>query len=146
MGNNSSREQRPSTSLGHSRSHDGHSQSTHSSSHHQPGSERIYSSRGGRSSRPDLSFLGINTASDRDPPEFTRRETRAEREARKREKERELREKERERSMREEGVDGGYLVTLGTYTGPEDFSKQVVRQLMVMPTAPSPQVELNVPD
>lgn len=33
--------------------------------------------------------------------------------------------------MREEGVDGGYLVTLGTYTGPEDFSKTIVRQLMI---------------
>lgn len=33
--------------------------------------------------------------------------------------------------MRDEAVDGGYLVTLGTYTGPEDFSKTVVRQLMV---------------
>ncbi|EOD52608.1 putative c2h2 zinc finger protein [Neofusicoccum parvum UCRNP2] len=130
MGNNSSREQRPGTSLGHSRSHDGTSQSHHQSSQ-QPSSDRMYSSRGGRSSRPDLSFLGINTSSDRDPPEFTRRETRAEREARKREKERVLREQERERSMREEGVDGGYLVTLGTYTGPEDFSKQIVRQLMI---------------
>lgn len=38
---------------------------------------------------------------------------------------------ERERSLKEEGVDGGYLVTLGTYTGPEDFSKPIVRQLMV---------------
>ena len=33
--------------------------------------------------------------------------------------------------MREENVDGGYLVTLGTYTGPEDFNKAAVRQLMV---------------
>lgn len=130
MGNNGSRESRPGTSLGPSRSHDSHSHSSHHSSQLQSG-DRIYSSRGGRSSRPDLSFLGINTNSDRDPPEFTRRETRAEREARKREKERILREQERERSMREEGVDGGYLVTLGTYTGPEDFSKTIVRQLMV---------------
>lgn len=91
----------------------------------------MYSSRSGRSSRPDLSFLGLSTNADRDPPEFTRRETRAEREARKREKERILREQERERSVREEGVDGGYLVTLGTYTGPEDFSKSTVRQLMI---------------
>ncbi|KAF9632138.1 Protein SIP5 [Lasiodiplodia theobromae] len=130
MGNNSSREGRPGTSLGHSRSHDGHSHTSHQSSQHQS-SDRMYSSRSGRSSRPDLSFLGINTNADRDPPEFTRRETRAEREARKREKERILREQERERSVREEGVDGGYLVTLGTYTGPEDFSKSTVRQLMI---------------
>lgn len=33
--------------------------------------------------------------------------------------------------MQEEGVDGGYLVTLGTYIGPEDYSKPVVRQLQV---------------
>lgn len=33
--------------------------------------------------------------------------------------------------MREEGVDGGYLVTLGTYIGAEDYSKPVVRQLQV---------------
>jgi hypothetical protein len=39
--------------------------------------------------------------------------------------------KERERSIKEEHVDGGYLVTMGVYTGPEDFSKPIVRQLMV---------------
>lgn len=39
--------------------------------------------------------------------------------------------KECERSMKEEHVDGGYLVTQGVYTGPEDFNKAVVRQLMV---------------
>ena len=61
----------------------------------------------------------------------TRRETKQEREARKLEKERVAREKERERSMREESVDGGYLVTQGVYTGIEDYSKGVVRQLMV---------------
>jgi len=69
---------------------------------------------------------------DRDLPAFeARKETKQEREARKAEKERVIRAAERERSLREEGVDGGYLVTLGTYTGPEDFSKPVVRQLMV---------------
>lgn len=62
---------------------------------------------------------------------FRRKETRQEREARKMEKERATRGKERERSLRDEGVDGGYLVTLGTYIGPEDFSKAVVRQLQV---------------
>jgi hypothetical protein len=60
-----------------------------------------------------------------------RRETKAEREARKLEKERQQRAQDRERSIKEEGVDGGFLVTLGTYTGPEDFSKAVVRQLQV---------------
>lgn len=47
------------------------------------------------------------------------------------EKERVARIKERERSLKEEHVDGGYLVTMGVYTGPEDFNKSVVRQLMV---------------
>ena len=60
-----------------------------------------------------------------------RRETKQEREARKLEKERIARAKERERSLNEEHVDGGYLVTLGVYTGIEDFNKGVVRQLMV---------------
>src|ERR1700760_3313075 len=84
------------------------------------------------SGRADLSIFGLPTRADIDPasPE-ARKETKAEREARKLEKERALREKERERSMSEEGVDGGYMVTLGVYTGTEDFSKAIVRQLMV---------------
>lgn len=95
----------------------------------------MYSSRSGRASRHDLSFLGIGSSnSERDPALEPRRETKAEREARKLEKERQLRALERERSLREEGVDGGYLVTLGTYTGPEDFSKPAVRQLQVCTT------------
>ncbi|KAL1955252.1 hypothetical protein VTO42DRAFT_8850 [Malbranchea cinnamomea] len=89
------------------------------------------SSRQHRGSRPDLSFLGIST-NERDVPQLElRRETKQEREARKREKERLMRIKERERSMKEEHVDGGYLVTQGVYVGPEDFSKPVVRQLMI---------------
>ncbi|KAK5151003.1 hypothetical protein LTR04_006672 [Oleoguttula sp. CCFEE 6159] len=92
----------------------------------------IYGSRSGRGSRHDLSFLGIGGSSEREvSASEARRETRQEREVRKLEKEKLAREKERERSMREESVDGGYLVTLGTYTGPEDFNKDVVRQLMV---------------
>jgi len=47
------------------------------------------------------------------------------------ERERVARIAERERSMKEEHVDGGYLVTMGTYTGSEDFNKQIVRQLQV---------------
>lgn len=88
-------------------------------------------SRSARSgSRPDLGFsFGLG---DRDtPPPEQRRETKQEREARKLEKERQERDKERERSLKEEHVDGGFLVTLGTYTGPEDFNKAVVRQLQV---------------
>lgn len=81
-----------------------------------------------------MSFLGIGGSSnntERDPALEPRRETKAEREARKLEKERALRAQERERSIREEGVDGAFLVTLGTYTGPEDFSKPTVRQLQI---------------
>ncbi|KAK2594279.1 SNF1-interacting protein [Conoideocrella luteorostrata] len=89
-----------------------------------------------RMSRGDLGgFLNLQPPRDRgrdrqDAP-FEHRETRQEREARRLEKERVARAKERERSVREEHVDGGYLVTMGTYTGTEDFSKPVVRQLQI---------------
>ena len=90
----------------------------------------VYTIRNRRGNGPDLSFLGIRSTSNRpDMPE--RRETKQEREARKLEKERGARAKERERSIEEEHVDGGFLVTMGVYTGTEDFSKPVVRQLMV---------------
>ena len=93
---------------------------------------QLYSSRNGRGSRPDLSFLGLGNGVERDLSGADgRRETKQEREARKLEKERVMRERERERSMREENVDGGYLVTQGVYTGIEDYNKSVVRQLMV---------------
>lgn len=88
------------------------------------------SSRPGRGSRPDLSFLGIGSSSHNEAPEG-RRETKQEREVRKAEKERVARVKEREKSIKEEHVDGGFLVTMGVYTGHEDFSKPVVRQLMI---------------
>ncbi|KZF22871.1 hypothetical protein L228DRAFT_238773 [Xylona heveae TC161] len=90
----------------------------------------IYSSRPARGSRPDLtSFLGIGGSSNRDEaPAETRRETKQEREARRLEKERIAREKERERSIREESVDGGFLVTQGVYTGPEDFNKAIIER------------------
>ena len=85
-----------------------------------------------RGSRPDLPFLALVRERDNAQAAAERpRETKPEREARKAEKERQTRLKERERSMREEHVDGGYLVTLGTYTGTEDFSKSIVRQLQV---------------
>ena len=78
-----------------------------------------------------MAFLGLGRERDAPSAPERPRETKQEREARKAEKERQLRVKERERSMREEGVDGGYLVTLGTYTGTEDFNKGIVRQLQV---------------
>ncbi|KAF4961266.1 hypothetical protein FSARC_10234 [Fusarium sarcochroum] len=88
-----------------------------------------------RMSRAEINLFGIGAGSSRtrDQPDapFERRETKQEREARRLERERVQRAKDRERSMREEHVDGGYLVTLGTYTGTEDFSKPVVRQLQI---------------
>ena len=93
----------------------------------------FYNVRAGRGSRPDLSsLLGIGSSRSEDGSAIeTRRESKHEREARKLEKERAARKNERERSMREEHIDGGYLVTQGVYTGPEDYNKMVVRQLMV---------------
>lgn len=91
-----------------------------------------------RASRPELGgiglpFAGSSGARQQDAP-FEHRETKQEKEARRLERERVARAKERERSMKEEHVDGGYLVTMGTYTAPEDFSKPVVRQLQVYHT------------
>ncbi|KAI5459641.1 hypothetical protein BGZ63DRAFT_405605 [Mariannaea sp. PMI_226] len=89
-----------------------------------------------RTNRAELNLFGLGGGSssrdrDRQDAPFEHRETRQEREARKLERERAARAKERERSIREENVDGGYLVTLGTYTGTEDFSKPIVRQLQI---------------
>lgn len=89
-----------------------------------------------RISRGDLGgLLSLQPSRDhgreRHDAPFEHRETKQEREARKLEKERLARAKERERSIREEHVDGGYLVTMGVYTGTEDFSKPIVRQLQV---------------
>ena len=84
-----------------------------------------------RGNSSDVPFMSLGRDRDHSNQLERARETRQEREARKLEKERQARLKERERSIREEHVDGGYLVTLGTYTGPEDFSKPVVRQLQV---------------
>jgi len=71
----------------------------------------------------------VGGGSNNELPE--RKETAAERQMRRLERERVARVEERERSIREEHVDGGYLVTMGVYTGPEDFNKAIVRQLMV---------------
>ncbi|KAL4913165.1 hypothetical protein BDW62DRAFT_193156 [Aspergillus aurantiobrunneus] len=132
MGNSQTKETRPSHLQSSRRSHQWGSSSSHGRS---PYSDRHHSegSRSHRSSRPDLSLLGIGGSSDRDVATILehRRETKQEREARRLEKERTNRLKERERSMREEHVDGGYLVTQGVYTGTEDFNKAIVRHLMV---------------
>jgi hypothetical protein len=105
----------------------------------EPSTRTLLSSRQRGSSRPDFSsFLGIGGNSEQDVSSLEqRRESKAEREARKAEKERQARLKERERSMRDEHVDGGYLVTQGVYVGAEDFSKGIVRQLMVSMEEPS---------
>ena len=139
MGNSSTKEQRSPTTptiptYGHSHLHrrdDSSSGQAGTAGERQP----IYSARGGRGSRPDLSFLGLGSSSTAEAPEV-RRETKQEREARKLAKEREARLKERERSMKEEHIDGGFCVTQGVYTGTEDFNKAVVRQLMVMFLSP----------
>ncbi|TVY85033.1 Protein sip5 [Lachnellula suecica] len=129
MGNSSSREPRgpdsPSSSQRHLDSAGGTSgpASPTGRNHSNP-----YDSRSGRGSRHDLSFLGLGSSSN---APLERKETKQERDARKLEKERVTRAKERERSLRDEHIDGGYLVTMGVYTGTEDFSKSIVRQLMI---------------
>lgn len=128
MGNNSTKESRGPDSPSSNRRPDsagGTSGPTSPTGRHH---SHPYASRSGRGSRPDLSFLGIGNSNSEAPE---RRETKQEREARKLEKERVARIKERARSLQEESVDGGYLVTLGVYSGPEDFNKSIVRQLMV---------------
>ncbi|CAN9097838.1 C2H2 zinc finger protein [Alternaria sp. MG1] len=138
MGNSQGKESQPER-RGHARRSSAHQPTSPSaagpaaSTHDRPGNSPYGNSRRDRGSRPDLSFLGIRTGdnTERDPALEPRRETKAEREARKLEKDRILRAQERERSLKEEGVDGGYLVTLGVYTGPEDFSKPMVRQLQI---------------
>ncbi|KAA8615673.1 C2H2 zinc finger protein [Pyrenophora tritici-repentis] len=141
MGNSQGKESQPER-RGHGRRSSAHQLASPttagpgSSTHDRSGNNPYGNSRRDRGSRPDLSFLGIRTGdtAERDPALEPRRETKAEREARKLERERILRAQERERSLKEEGVDGGYLVTLGVYTGPEDFSKPTVRQLQVWTT------------
>jgi hypothetical protein len=131
MGNNSTKESRgpDSPSLRRPDSAGGSTGGPSSTDRHHA---HVYTRTGGTtSSRPDLSFLGIRSSSNTHSDVPERRETKQEREARKLEKERVARVKERERSIKEEHVDGGYLVTMGVYTGTEDFSKAIVRQLMV---------------
>ena len=145
MGNNATKEQRPSTSR--LRSVDAGQASLPTASAADPppslppqeshSTQTVYNVRPevrtGRGSRPDLStLLGIRNGPPSDAPTLEhRRASKQEREAKKLELERVAREKERERSMREEHVDGGYLVTQGVYIGPEDYNKSVVRQLTV---------------
>ncbi|KAI9754550.1 MAG: hypothetical protein M4579_004650 [Chaenotheca gracillima] len=143
MGNNSTKEQRHPESYS-SPTYPGSSNSRLPSSPSSPGlpgpgthpqsSDRYippsFSSRSARPGRADsgsTATTGGEIAAGLD----ARKETKQERDARRAEKERIARQKERERSVREEGVDGGFVVTMGVYTGPEDFNKAVVRQLMI---------------
>ncbi|KAK6615726.1 SIP5 [Botrytis cinerea] len=106
------------------RHHDAGTSGQASPSDHDP-----YPSRTGRGSRRNLVASIVGGGSNNELPE--RKETAAERQMRRLERERVARVEERERSIREEHVDGGYLVTMGVYTGPEDFNKAIVRQLMI---------------
>jgi hypothetical protein len=133
MGNHPSKERSPNPETAIDPPPNRSSPSTHSSAANDPPptSDRQHASRI-RTGRHEISLFGLPSRSEIDPasPE-ARKETKAEREARKLEKERAQRVVDRARSMAEEGVDGGYVVTLGVYTGTEDFSKPIVRQLMV---------------
>ena len=133
MGNSNTKESKPQTPRSGQAS-----TSTPNAQSQQPSAEatthQLYGSRNGRGSRPDLSgLLGIGSRSSGPGSAELEihKETKQEREARKLAKEKVTRAKERQRSMREEGVDGGFLVTQGVYTGIEDYNKHVVRQLMV---------------
>ena len=133
MGNTNTKESRGGDS-GQRTQHSSHIPSLESSHGSSAGPDRI-SGRRNRVSRGDIGGilgLGANagSSSNAEPP-YAHRETRQEREARRLEKERVARVAERERSIKEENVDGGFLVTMGTYTGPEDFNKSIVRQLQV---------------
>ncbi|RAL63464.1 hypothetical protein DID88_003884 [Monilinia fructigena] len=94
-----------------------------------PSEQDTYTSRNGRGSRRNLVASLVGGGSNHEVLE--RKETRAEAKARRLERDRIARIEERKRSIREEHVDGGYLVTMGVYIGPEDFNKAIVRQLMI---------------
>ena len=134
MGNQSTKESRPEGSTHVTRFPSQtapHETASGPNAPEQPDRQRNRQSRFGRG---ELGLLGLGNSgnsNNREEAPYERRETRQEREARKLERERAAREAEREKSLKEEHVDGGYLVTLGTYTGPEDFGKPVVRQLQV---------------
>ncbi|KAK4654367.1 SNF1-interacting protein [Podospora pseudocomata] len=126
MGNANTKESRGGD--GSHRSHHGASQPGATGSLHADRSP----GRRNRLSRGDLGVLGlVGGSSSHSEHHHERRETKQEREARRLERERVQRLAERERSMKEENVDGGFLVTMGTYVGVEDFNKQIVRQLQI---------------
>ncbi|RVD87473.1 uncharacterized protein DFL_001707 [Arthrobotrys flagrans] len=141
MGNTSTKESRGGSPPPHhhhrnSRSFSGPSSSAYAPDMERAGSSSLRLGRRHRGENFEAALLGLNLAQHRDRererereegPYKTREERRAEKEAERRKE----REKERERSMAEESVDGGYLVTVGVYTGPEDYNLKVVRQLQI---------------
>jgi len=133
MGNSQTKEARGPASQEHSAGPSGYrNDPSNSQEHAGRASRREMNPR--RGSRPDISSLLSLGLGGSDPDVSSleaRRESKAEREQRRQEKEKQARLKERERSMREEGVEAGYLVTMGVYVGIEDFSKPLVRQLMI---------------
>lgn len=129
MGNNSTKETRGTDFASiHGNNDLSGAPSPSASSAHRNHSQ-THTSRQGQENRADLFIFGASSSPNNPLPE--RRETKQERDARKLERERQARVKERERSLKEEHVDGGFLVTMGIYTGVEDFNKAVVRQLIV---------------
>ncbi|KAK6524939.1 SNF1-interacting protein [Arthrobotrys megalospora] len=144
MGNTSTKESRGASPPPHhhhrnSRSFSGpSSSSTYAPEMERAGSSSLRLGRRHRGENFEAALLGLSISQHRDRerererereegPYKTREERRAEKEAERRKE----REKERERSMAEESVDGGYLVTVGVYTGPEDYNLKVVRQLQI---------------
>ncbi|KAF3927037.1 hypothetical protein ABW21_db0208709 [Orbilia brochopaga] len=142
MGGNGSKESRGASPPPHnhrtSRSFSGNSSSTFPTEVERNSGTSSLRIGGGRRHRADnfeAAILGLTLTHHRererereqDGPYKTREERRAEKEAERRKE----REKERERSMAEESVDGGYLVTVGVYTGPEDYNLKIVRQLQI---------------
>ncbi|KAF3926930.1 hypothetical protein ABW20_dc0106623 [Dactylellina cionopaga] len=145
MGNTSTKESRgasPPPHLHHhhrnSRSFSGPSSSTYAPEMERAGSSSLRLGRRHRGENLEAALLGISLSHSHrerereqrereEGPYKSREERRAEKEAEKKKE----REKERERSMAEESVDGGYLVTVGVYTGPEDYNLKIVRQLQI---------------
>ncbi|EPS43235.1 hypothetical protein H072_2727 [Dactylellina haptotyla CBS 200.50] len=140
MGNTSTKESRGASPPPHhhhrnSRSFSGPSSSSFAPEMERSGTSSLRLGRRHRGENFEAALLGLNLnhshrerERERDEgPYKSREERRAEREAEKKKE----REKERERSMAEESIDGGYLVTVGVYTGVEDYNLKIVRQLQI---------------
>ncbi|EPQ67095.1 BgtA-20845 [Blumeria graminis f. sp. tritici] len=129
MGNTNTKESRGSEIPFTPRNHEITGAKSQSANHDDRDRDRSHTSRSERGSRNETMTIGVSLGSNSAGSE--RRESKQEREAKKLEKERQIRIVEREKSLREENVDGGYLVTMGIYTGIEDFNKVIVRKLII---------------